>query len=142
MINARRCLGALVVLSIFAFGCSTSDPSEGHSDQTSALAGQNSGGQCPVYNAPICGPGETLRTITTPDGCQAPECHAACPIYNAPICGPGETLRTVTTPEGCQAPECHAACPVYNAPICGPGETLRTVTTPEGCQAPECHANN
>lgn len=76
MINLSRCLGALVVLSVFASAAAcASAPSEGSAAQTNALSRKDPGAECPVYAAPICKPGETLRTITNADGCQAPECR-------------------------------------------------------------------
>lgn len=105
--NFFRCVGVLLALTTSTAACSTGVDETGAASDQAALSKEERK-ECPVYAAPLCGPGETLRTVKGADGCDAPQC-GQCPVYAAPLCGPGETLRTVKGANGCDVPECQAS---------------------------------
>lgn len=64
---------------------------------------------CPLYNAPLCKSGETLKMRTDANGCSVPYCDSGitmCPVYQAPYCGAGEAVScpTVDALNACPGP--------------------------------------
>ncbi len=108
---------------------------------------------CPIYNRPICGSGEVLKTETDSLGCKVPKCvrdnPVACTMEYAPVCGKpaycmranmmysreceiGKTYSNKCMLKGDGAEFMHEgecgggviSCPTYQMPRCADGEEV------------------